>query len=402
MKNVFLKPLMAVTAATLAISCSNDDDMSQQQDGTFTVENVVQVKDFVQSGTFKGQGNPPVVFPGQSVSIKFNAAKGQRFAFATMYGASKDWFFAPENPGLKLYNDDGSPITGNVSSQIKLWDNGTKQNTTGDSESKSISEVPGIDASSLVHLNLSYQEDKSEFTLTIQNTSGGSDNETPLSPGVWAVSNTLGGELLNTSPFYAAGEMSNPEVTALAETGNNEPAAMKTETNTGIITGISPVVVVVYSGEQNPIFKMGDTDMGNGLKAVAQTGDFSQLKTSLMATSTVKNVYVLGNAPIGPGAKEMSIIQGQPGDKVAFVTMFGYSNDWFYANSEPLMFGSKGDLTSKTELYDNGTAIDQFPGAGNAQALFGGTPIAQDKSIEVVENEFPVPAKEQVLKITLQ
>ncbi|MGO1650718.1 MAG: spondin domain-containing protein [Sphingobacterium sp.] len=81
--------------------------MGQPQTGTFTVENVTEVKDFVQSDTFKGAGDPPVVSPGQSVSIKFNAGKGQHLAFATMYGASKDWFFAPENPGLKLYDDQG-------------------------------------------------------------------------------------------------------------------------------------------------------------------------------------------------------------------------------------------------------------------------------------------------------
>src|SRR3546814_6629925 len=49
-------------------------------------------------------------------------------SFATMYGWSNDLFFAPENPGIKLYEDDGTPIEGIVSSQIKLWDNGTRIN----------------------------------------------------------------------------------------------------------------------------------------------------------------------------------------------------------------------------------------------------------------------------------
>ena len=43
-----------------------------------------------------------------------------------MYGWSNDLFFAPANPGIKLYDDMGTPITGDVSSQIKLWDNGTR------------------------------------------------------------------------------------------------------------------------------------------------------------------------------------------------------------------------------------------------------------------------------------
>ncbi len=403
MKKLFLMPVIALASSAIVQSCKKDDmTMSQPQMGMFTVENVTEVKDFVQSGTFKGAGNPPVIFPGESVSIKFNAGRGQHLAFATMYGASKDWFFAPENPGLKLYDDQGMAMTGDVSAQIKLWDNGSKDNISGAAESNNISLVPGINAASLMKLDLAYDVEKSEFTLTIQNTSGGSSNETPFSPGVWAVSNTLGGNLLNKMPFFEAGKMSNPEITQIAETGNNEPAAMKAMTNTGIITGLSPVVVVVYSGNENPIFKVGEKDRANGLKEVAQTGNATKLKASLSALNNVKEVYVLGNAPIAPGAKEMANIKGEPGDKVAYVTMFGYSNDWFYANSPELMLSTKGNLTSKTVLFDDGTAMNQYPGAGNAQGLFGGTQIVEDQIIKMVGNEFPIPMVDQVLKVTLQ
>ncbi|MGO1723967.1 MAG: spondin domain-containing protein [Sphingobacterium sp.] len=82
--------------------------------------------------------------------------------------------------------------------------------------------------------------------------------------------------------------------------------------------------------------------------------------------------------------------------------MFGYSNDWFYANSLELMLNTKGDLSSKTAFFDNGTAMNQYPGAGNAQGLFGGTQIVEDQAIKTVGNEFPVPAMDNVLKVTLQ
>ena len=113
---------MAGTAGILSSCNDSTNDMTPQpQQGTFTVENVVQNKDFVQSGAFQGTGSAtvqlPVVLPGQSISFKFNAGKGQRLMFATMYGASKDWFFAPENPGIKLYNDNGTPITGDISAR---------------------------------------------------------------------------------------------------------------------------------------------------------------------------------------------------------------------------------------------------------------------------------------------
>lgn len=406
MKKMLLSAIvMAATSGTL-ISCndSNNDMMSQPQPGTFTVENVIKTKDFVQSGSFKGIGSAavplPVVLPGQSVSFKFNAGKGQHLMFATMYGASKDWFFAPENPGIKLYNDNGTAITGDVSSQIRLWDNGSKNDTTGNPESNPIAMVPNVDASKLMQLNLAYDDAKSEFTLTITNTSGGSMNETPFSPGVWAVSNILGGKLLNEMPFYKPGEKSNPEITAIAESGDNTSLAAKTTSNTGIITGLSPVLVVVYKGDTNPIYQLGAKDMGMGLKDIAQKGDPAKLKDAL--TKPGVSVYVLGNAPIAPGAKVSANITTTPGDKIAYVTMFGYSNDWFYANENEISANMNGDLTAKTALFDDGTGVDQYPGAGNKQALFGGTPAPEDQNIMKVGNSFPVPQVSSVLKVTYQ
>lgn len=394
---------MALISSMTFISCDNNDDMKMEKEektSTVTVENIVQVKDFVQSGTFRGDGTPPIILPGQSISIKFNAGKGQHLAFATMFGRSKDWFFAPSNPGLKLYNDNGQPITGDVSSQIKLWDNGSLNDDTGAPETNNIQEVSGIDASTLMNLSLDYNVERSEFTLTIKNTSEGTIHSTPFSPGVWAVSNTLGGNLLNSAPFFEEGKLTNAEITPLAQVGNNEPLAKKAEMNTGVITGLSPVVVVVYNGIENPIFKTGAIDTGNGLKEVAQTGDASKLREHLKSLNGVKEVYVLGDSPIGPGSKVSAPIKGYKGDKVAFVTMFGYSNDWFYANSVELLIGEKGNVVSKTGLYDNGTALDQYLGAGNAQALFGGQAIVESKNIEKVGNTFPFPAKENVLRVT--
>ncbi len=401
-ESTYLMTSIIMGVIGLLSSCKDDKMMPEPQNGTITIENVVTKKDYVQSGTFSGTGNPPVIFPGKSTSIKFNAGKGQYLAFATMYGASKDWFFAPENPGLKLYNEEGKPIIGDVSSHIKLWDNGTKENSKGDVESKAVSEVSSVKASTLMKLNLAYDETKSEFTLTIMNTSGGTDHETPFSPGVWAVSNVLGNTLLNKEPFFKSGARSNPEITAIAERGNNELLATKTEANTGIITGISPVVVVVYQGENNPIYQIGAKDMANGLKEVAQTGDPSKLKARLLSKQNVKEVYIAGDGPIAPGAKVSTSISTEPGDKIAYVTMFGYSNDWFYANEREIAGNEKGDLTSRTMLFDNGTAIDQYPGAGNKQAVFGGTPEPENNNIMRVGDNFPVPALSSVLKIIYQ
>ncbi|WP_459190196.1 spondin domain-containing protein [Parabacteroides sp. APC149_11_2_Y6] len=408
MKKYLLVATMFALASTVLVSCSDNDDkdMPQPVSSVISFENVLEPKEFVESGAFVGMGgagvDAPVVLPGSSISFKFHAGKGQALMFATMYGKSKDWFFAPENPGLKLYNDNGTAITGDVSSQIKLWDNGTKDNMTGDAESANIMEVGGVSAPQLMQLKLDYMASSSEFTLTITNTSGGTANETPFSPGVWAVSNVFGGKLLNEMPFYTKGAMSNAEITAIAESGNNSLLSAKVSANTGIITGVSPAVVVIYTGDVNPIFEAGKKDAGIGLSNLAQMGDGSILKASLEKMSNVKKVYIAGNAPVAPGEKAEVMFESVEGDHIAYAAMFGYSNDWFYANDATIPASIKGDVTLKTALFDDGTAVSQYPGAGNTQGLFTGKPEKEEKNIVKVDEMFPVPAINMVLKVIIK
>ncbi|WP_415324934.1 spondin domain-containing protein [Chryseobacterium sp. MMS23-Vi53] len=403
------KNLLKITAlaagilATLSLtSCDDRDNMMENssKQRTITFENVVTPKDFVQSGKFAGTSNPEIL-PGQSITIKFSAGKAQSLMFATMYGASKDWFFASKQPGIKLFNENGSAITGDVSSEVLLWDNGTKNNTTGNAESNPIAQVPGVIASQLMKLNLNYDDVKSEFTLTITNTSGGTANETPFSPGVWAVSNYNGSQLLSPTPFFTPNALSNPEITDIAQLGNPDKMVAKLNANTGIMTGLSPALVVVYSGDKNPIYELGQLDSGKGLKEISQFGNVSVLQNSLKSLPNVKGVYVAGSAPVTPGQKVSANFEANSGDKIAYVTMFGFSNDWFYANEQSIDANSLGDISSKTSLFDSGTGINQYPGAGNHQALFGGMPQAENIVISKVGNAYPIPAVQNVIKVTI-
>ena len=244
---------------------NNNNPTTPSQKSTITVENVLKSQPLVESGTFQGTGSPALILPGQSTTIQFSAAKGEAITFATMYGWSNDLFFAPANPGILVYDTNGNPIEGDVSAQIKLWDNGTRVNQVpgaavnhpGTAESKSISEVKGVDAqgnhyvaaSSLVSATLKYNGN-SVFTLTIKNISGGTANETPLSPGVWAVSYIVGGSLLNSAPLYTDGQPTANGLTNIAEMGDNTALSAYIKSVTGIFTPLSPVLVVVYSGTE--------------------------------------------------------------------------------------------------------------------------------------------------------
>ncbi|ETZ19553.1 spondin domain-containing protein [Pedobacter sp. V48] len=427
--------IISLSAAVLLplsfLACKKDnmvpaDDIAEES--TITVQNVLQSKPLVESGTFQGTGTP-LILPGQSVTIQFSAAKGEALTFATMYGASNDLFFAPDNPGFPVYDTQGKPIEGDVSEKVKLWDNGTRINQKpgtlvthpGIQDNKPITEVIGADAqgnpyleaSKLIKASLKY-DGNSRFTLTLQNTSGGTANETPLSPGVWAVSYIAGGNLLSPAPLFTKDAPTANGLSSIAETGNNEPLYTYLSNNTGIFTPLSPVLVVVYNGIDNPLYKLGENDRNQGLKELAQRGDASLLATFLKGKNGIKAVYVLAAANSTvllpkiaeqAGGVVLQKISTKKGDRLAIATMYGFSNDWFFATGvegiDPL---TKGDLSASIGLYDNGTAIDQFPGAGITQFNLAGTPLAESKPISAVPNPNPfttLPAIKDFVRVTI-
>lgn len=416
---------------SLAIAaCKKNESSPPPEPRTITVSNVLQAKLLVESGTFQGTGSPALIQPGSSVTIQFSAAKGEAISFATMYGNSNDLFFAPENPGIQVYDSLGSPIQGDVSSLVKLWNNGTRVEQTpgpnvvhpGVAASGNITEINGTDAygntflpaSSLVKATLAYNGN-SMFTLTLENISGGTANQTPLSPGVWAVSYIVGGMLLDAAPFYTSGQPSNSGITAIAEQGNNAPLSATISAMTGIFTPLSPILVVVYDGTSNPIYTVGDYDSGKGLKALAQQGNADTLAASLKAMPGVKHVYVL---PAPETNVLLPVINGQPGgtvsqqlsvskgDRLAIATMYGFSNDWFFATKGNGVDPTQpGDVSDSVGLFDDGTAINQFPGAGITQFNLAGTPLATRAPITAVPNPnafTTLPAIQDIISVTLQ
>jgi len=415
------------------ISCNNNEDNQIQiKMPSITIENVLDSKPLVESGTFKNTVASPLIMPNESLSFQFSAAKGQALSFVCMYGWSNDLFFAPANPGIKMYQDNGTPIEGDVSSQLKLWDNGTRINQvpganvshpgTAETTTKNITEVSGTDAqgntyaaaSTLMKATLHY-EGNSTFTFTITNTSGNTTNPTPFSPGVWAISYIAGGNLLNPNPLYENGKPTANGLTNIAEMGDNSLLGTYIQGQTGIFTPLSPVLVVVYNGIDNPIYMTGENDRGKGLKELAQKGDASGLATYLKTVTGVKAVYVLpatntnillpkiGTQAGSSVSQQLSVTTG---DRIAIATMYGFSNDWFFTSTgNDIDATQKGDFSSSIALFDDGTAINQFPGAGITQFNLAGTPLVESMPIQAVPNPnafTTLPAITGIIKVTIQ
>ncbi|ULT29122.1 spondin domain-containing protein [Sphingobacterium sp. E70] len=134
------------------------------------------------------------------------------------------------------------------------------------------------------------------------------------------------------------------------------------------------------------------------------------LAAKLQSKSGVKKVYVLkesvstvllpkiGNAN---GGKVMQQLDIEKGDRIAIATMYGLSNDWFYATKgNGIDATRKGDVSDEVSLYDNGTKRDQYPGA-NIRIDLSGMSLGESKSIQEVPNPNVFTTLPQIVKVTL-
>jgi len=415
--------LLSIISVLAVSSCGKDDDgeMLVNDAATITVENIIEGKALTQFGTFQNSGSSPVINPGESASFTLYAGKGQAVSFAAMYGNSNDLFFAPSNPGIKLYQNNGDPVTGDVSSQIRLWDNGTRKNEapgpgvthpgSAESPQQNVAEIAlATPASQLLKAELTH-EGGTKFTLKLTNTSGGTANETPISAGVWAVSHISGTALLKEDPIFSPGKLSANGLTDLAELGKTTPLEQYLTGITGPNSAFSPVLVVVYSGNDNPIFKTGENDRGEGLKELSQQGNADVLAAFLKTKPGIKEVFVLKDPATGilqpringnNGGKASQVIAARKGDRIALATMYGQSNDWFIAATNNGVDGStRGDISSIIGLFDSGTLQSSFPGAhiGSEPAEAESQPVQQLAN----PNQFnTLPSLPQMIKVMIQ
>lgn len=111
--------------------------------------------------TPKGDAEPGPATPGKSYQFTFMAEPGDKLSFASMYVQSNDLFYAPEAGGFELFQGN-TPITGDMTGKIMLWDAGTEVNqkpgegadqaprqsgpNTGESESEAIEMVSKRDS----------------------------------------------------------------------------------------------------------------------------------------------------------------------------------------------------------------------------------------------------------------
>lgn len=383
-----------------------------------TVENISTVYDYFDAGAQfipDGASTAGPAFPGHSFTIKFHAGKGHWLSFATMYGASNDLFYAPGDEGIALFSGD-TPLTGNITGLISLWDAGTEENHApasgedGMEESVIIQSVRNTDnlmdgfsynnVEDNIQVYLAY-DGISEFTLTIQvlGTSG-----TPLSPVAWVVHSG------SQHPIFTEGMLDEGHgLEDLAEYGNAGPLSNYLSMHSGYVSPIAPGVWVLHRQGQKPIFKEGKLDEGMGLEMLSEVGDPSKLYESLASEDYETGIYNTPDGagapgPLFPGHSYTFTVEANVGEYLSLASMLGKSNDLFLAPGEKgiRLFHGKtpvsGEVTGAVGLWDAGTEVNEYPGAGIHQGP-GGT--AESEPVMTVNDGFTWPQASQVIRVSI-
>lgn len=424
------------------IACSDSsDDPAVEANFTVTIENVATVYPLLKSGVFNtpvGADAPGPIFPGDAYEFTFTAPIGSKLSLATMFVQSNDWFYAPGQDGLDLYNADGSQVTGDVTSAFNLYDAGTEADEepgTGANQAprQGNGNTGAVDPDNTVRavtaMGIPADEDVLRVTLTsmsatgfrvrIENVSTTATLQTstgtvpvPLAPGGWAVHAASETAVLFEvgQPDYGNG------LEGVAEDGSLGAMETSLTASTGLTTPLAPGVFAAYNGA-NPFFTSGSAS-NNGLEGVAEDGSTDELATSVAAFDGVRESGVFAqpvgasaNGPLLPGNSYSFSFTAQEGDLLNFATMFVQSNDLFYAatgngitlfqNGTPI----SGDYTSSVTLWDAGTEENEEPGVGpNQVTRQGGSnigPADSNTSVRVVSDNYTYPGTSSILRLTI-
>jgi hypothetical protein len=416
---------------------------------TVTLENVATVKAFTSGGIFNtpvGATAPGPITPGKKYEFTISAGRKQKLSFATMLAATNDLFFGPNGDGIALYDQNGDPISGDVTNKIQLWDAGTEVNEepsvgpntvtnqpapdTGTAENGNVVDISQVTTDTfhypavaeVIKVTVTHMTG-TMFKVSIENVSANDALKTstgnrpaPMSPGVWVVH---GGK----DPLFTAGMKDRGQgLEHIAEDGNPTMLGAFATANSGITFPASPGVWVVHDAAKKPLFTDGKKDNGDGLEHIAEDGNPAALGSKLpdldgARVSAVFNMPVGATSPgpILPGSKYQFSFTASPGEALSLATMLAATNDVFFGpkdtgiplfdeNDEPL----NGDVSDQILLWDDGTEGNEEPGIGpntvtNQLAADTGTPgEGKVQLLSKVNDGFTYPAAKSVLKVTVK
>ncbi|MEM6629978.1 MAG: spondin domain-containing protein [Bacteroidota bacterium] len=393
MKHQIFSFFLVLACASLFVACEDDQDLPTTEPPSSTTSFTIQVRNEIQFlgievfNTPSNAGEPgPITESGVYYEVDFNAYQGSRLSFATMLANSNDWFFAPGENGLDLFDGAGNPLSGDITDQVRLYDAGTEEEdpstiatiadggTAGDPDDDTSVRTQETDVSRYLSANLTYSN--GTFTLRLTRT-----DEGVLTPGITLVH-------AQDNPLFTRGEADRGQgLKEIAEAGmpgtlleyvtevasDGSPLRLSSS-----LTPFSPGVVYAFKeGEQDPLFTQGEViKTGSGLEELAEDGSNEVIANYLegLGIPVAKSEQPGG---VGPGGMLTFTLDVPQGYKLGFATMFVQANDWFisFNNDGVSLFDSAGrpkmgtDYSVQAYLFDAGTEEDQPVGFGDGQPM---------------------------------
>jgi len=438
----FVVPLIMVAG------CSEDDNGNgpmevTSRNFTVTLANISEAKAFSSSGVFNtpvGASQPGAIGPGGAYEFSFSAAPGSKLSFATMFVPSNDFFYAPGENGIDLFDGSGNQNSGDITPMIQLWDAGTEINQEpglgpDQAQRQSGPNTGAIDplnqvrlaaddfnnlppVSNVIQVTLTAMA-PTEFTLRIENvststtlqTSDGGSQAVPMAPGVWVVHSEAG-------PLFMSGQMDYGDgLEALAEDGDPESLATALDGESGLTNILAPGVWVVHNSA-DPLFTANLADRNEGLEVLAEDGDPAMLASNVVNRSGVVSSGIFNTpdgasqpGPVLPGNSYSFSFTASPGEYLSFASMFVQSNDLFYAPAGMgiMLFEADGQpvtgaVTSQIMLWDAGTEVNEMPGIGLHQAPRQSGPndgVVENGTVRLVNDGYSYPATADVIEVSI-
>ncbi|MEZ4712517.1 MAG: spondin domain-containing protein [Caldilineaceae bacterium] len=296
-----------------------------------------------------GAAGPGPLLPGSVYEFEVTANPGDHLAFASMLVQTNDIFIGPGANGLALFDSNGQPRRGDITSETPFWDAGSELNeapgmgpnqaprqraaNTGPAEgvvsafgnSTRTLPLPG-------HIiEAAISENNGEFTFTIHNISGASGAiDTPVAPVFYATHN-------DQWSLFTPGQTASAGLEELAEDGS--PAGLVGEhtgaTGTGMV-GAQPIT------DQRPADPPGPAFTGESYTfSVTPTADFPYLTLAAMVVQT-NDVFLA----FGPHGLRLLDENDNPRSTAAILHDFNHA----------------------MAIWDAGAEANEVPGVGPNQA----------------------------------
>ncbi len=372
----------------VVVGCEEPEPVIPPFSGNFTItiENVYEEKEFLDSGA------TGILDSAETETFLINAGVGHRLSLVVGTDDFSDLFFATSEEGIDLY-PGGTPLEGEVSSQMEIFDAGVFTEL-GTNEMELVASGSSFPVGNFMEVNIVHNGG-TEFAVTLENVLTEMSVFDRVGEGVWLIHDED-----QLAPIFTVGDFASDELSDLAGFNTNNSMNNFLAERSGFFSTFSPGA-----------YAMNDSLFNTGIPASSEIESLAEdADPSGFSNTFTIPVGSTAAASIAFGESYEFTLEGAvDGDFFALATMMEETNDLFVgANFIPLFHNGlplTGEITSIMRVWDAGTEVDEFPGIGVNQApRQSGVNVGPNEGA-MLEREssesFEFPEIHDIIKVTL-